>query len=390
MKTLYTALLGLFLISSVHAEPAVKLLKAPEDGFRPQVEVTPDGTVHIVQGSTTAKGDLFYIRYNPESGAFTDPIRVNHLEGITAAFDMTVGKDGRIHVLIRPNPTYLRMMMPEKEKLKFFDLKYMLYTRLNDEGTAFEDLRDLSHSCIGFEGVGSVVTDGKGTVNIFFHGQTVEEFDEEGRVIYRVTSTDGGNTFSHPTPIKTDSVGSCQCCPMAGLWAKDGTIYLAYRAATGKAENSKKPSVLLASKDGGKTFSHITLEEWDKAGCPGSAYSLSEGKAGIFVGWRTEGTVKYANIATADTPVDSKITANTRIPVVVANGTGDVLFVWSAMPENLEKGASHIVYQVYDKDGNAISEKGVIRNGGAKSFGHAAAWANPDGSFTILYDGEQP
>ena len=387
MKTALTLILLALCSTDVLAVPPVETLKAPSDGFRPQVEVDAKGTIHIVQGSSTSRGDLFYLTRNPETGAFSKPIRVNQIEGITASFDMTLGKEGRVHVLIRPNPKYLKLMMPEKDKLKFFDLKYMLYTRLNDEGTAFEDLRDLSADCIGFEGIGSVVAGDNGVVHAFFHGQKVAKMNEESRQIFRVTSKDEGETFTDPVPIKTDAVGACQCCPMAGILAKDGSIVLAYRGATGKAESSKKESMLLVSKDDGQSFTTTGIEGWDMAGCPGSIYSLGEGDDGVFVGWRTHGTVKFANANDVKKPFTTAVHGSTRCPIVVPNNSGQVLFVWNEKPKYLKQGASHVAWQLFDKSGKSLTEKKLLRRAGASRFGHPAAWANADGSFTVLFDG---
>ena len=62
-----------------------------------------------------------------------------------------------------PQPTYSKLVMGDEafqkmfqSKQRFFVLRYMLHSRLNDAGTAFEKETNLVGETIGFEGVGAV------------------------------------------------------------------------------------------------------------------------------------------------------------------------------------------------------------------------------------------
>ena len=46
----------------------------------------------------------------------------------------------------------------------------MLYTRLNDAGTAFEPERNLMHRSFGLDGGGSIAADRAGNVYVAWHG----------------------------------------------------------------------------------------------------------------------------------------------------------------------------------------------------------------------------
>ena len=381
---------ALALCGILAAQSEVTVLQTPHDGHRPQAELDAGGVLHVVQGSRSSRGDLFYLRQEPGSDAFSDPIRVNTTPGIVAAFDMAVGPGGRVHVLMRTNPRYSKLQMPDKAKLTFFDLKYMLYARLADDGNSFEEERNLAGDTIGFEGVGAILADAEGRVFAFWHGQKEPKFNEPGRDIYRVVSEDAGRTFSAPEATQTGVPGACQCCAMKGAWDAEGNVLLAFRNSTPAGEVLTKDSYLLMSTDLGKTFEGTLLDPWKEAGCPGSTYAFATGPAGSYVAWSTRRKVLFTWIDDEPDPVSPTLGAATRAPVVATNHKGEVLFAWAAAQEGHTHGAGHLVWQLFDANGKALTKKGVVEDGIAEGWGGAAAFARPDGSFVILYDGSGP
>jgi hypothetical protein len=377
-----TSLLALVVGSPISGATHVTTLKLPVPGFRPQAVVDGEGTLHLVYADVEHRGDLFYIKRKAGQKAFSKPVKVNSTPNCAAAFNMAVGKKGRVHVLIRPNAKYSKNIL--KRPLKFYDLKYMLYCRLDDSGTAFEKERDLSASTFGFEGVGAIITDGKGVVRVFWHG-LAEAGPEPTRQVFMVMSHDEGRTFSAVKPIHNDVTGACACCSMQGTMDAKGRLYLAFRNAK---DNGNKDSYLLTSRDGGKTFSGTLLDRWEKAGCPGSTYSLARGASGMLVAWDTKGQVFFASAG--DDP--KGIAAPTggkksRSPLVVGNSKGETLFVWSeaANVRQFQKGGD-LAWQVYDKDGRPVGKKGMLRSAVLR-WSIPAAYATPDGDFVILHDG---
>ena len=103
--------------------------------------------VHIVQANSNVRGDLVYVKHEPGENRFSKPVNIlREAKGMAASFNMTVGKDGRVHVFTRPNPRYSKKAMGAeaydamfKSKARFFVLRYMLHSRLNDDGSAFEN-----------------------------------------------------------------------------------------------------------------------------------------------------------------------------------------------------------------------------------------------------------
>lgn len=391
-----TLCLGLSLAAgSAPAQSQVTATKAPQDGFRPRAVMDPSGVLHVVQASQTSRVDLVYLRREPGAESFSEPVPVNTTPGIVAAFDMAVGAQGRVHVLMRTNPKYSKLHMPEDQKVGFFDLKYMLYARLNDAGDAFERERNLAGPTIGFEGVGTILANGKDRVLAFWHGQLIPKFDEPSRQIYRALSTDGGKSFSEPEAVTSNVVGACQCCPLSGHWSLDGTIALAFRNSTVNDDDKHtKDSYVMLSKDLGRTFEGTLLDPWEMAGCPGSLGSVTTVRAGTFVAWRTRGVVQMARLTPEGTPlvarnpVFPRKQVNTRVPVLVSNHRGEILFLWVETGGPKAQGGGHIGWKVYDRDGQAVLSQGRVRQGVASRWGSPTAYAKPDGSFEILYDGE--
>ena len=366
------------------APPEVTVMKTPNAGYRPQVVRDGEGAIHMVYSrmDEDARGDLFYIRRESGQEGFSTPIKVNSTPNCAAAFHMAIGKGGRAHVFIRANARYLARFI--KRKLKFIDLKYMLYCRMNDEGTAFEEERNLAGETFGFEGGGLLLPDGKGTIYAFWHGLT-EIGPERTRQIFMATSEDEGKHFTQGVAIQKDADGTCACCPLGGTRDEKGDFYISYRNSEA---NFTKDSHLLISSDQGKSFTETLLDPWEKAGCPGANYSITSGSAGAYVAWRTHSQVYFSKAGKSSqkiaAPADGK---KSRSPVVVANSKGQVLFAWAegTGAAQFQQGGD-LAWQIYDKDAKPISKKQVLPASVAK-WSAAAAYARPNGDFVMFYDG---
>lgn len=366
------------------ATPRVTTVRTPDSGYRPQVVLDGQGTLHIVytRMEKEKRGELFYTKREAGHEEFSPPIKVNSTPRCAAGFNLTVGKGGRVHVIIRPNAIYSRDKL--KRKPVFNDLKYMLYCRLNDEGTGFEDERDLSGETFGFEGVGALIADGKGTIRAFWHGLS-EPGRENTRQIFLATSTDEGETFTSPKAIPMDVEGACACCSMQGIMDAQGNLYLGFR----NSEKSRtKDSYLLTSRDAGKRFTGTLLEPWANAGCPGSTYSLTSGASGVYIAWDTLGEVSFSRGGAKPERIAAPTSRmKRRSPVVLANSRGEVLFAWSeaASLGQLRTGGN-LAWVIYDRDGKPLSKKGTLP-GGLAQWSSPAPYAQPNGDFVIFCDG---
>ena len=119
------------------------------------------------------------------------------------------------------------------------------------------------------------------------------------------------------------------------------------------------------------------------------AVRIADGPQGPFVAWRTHKKI-YLSRADGEIRDFSPITGQhlTRAPSIVRGTGSETLLLWSVNAPGLNRGASHIVWQLFDAEGSAVSRKGVIRRGGSPGWGSATAYPTPDGGFVVLYDGE--
>lgn len=387
----FSLVMGISLVvSSLSAAPAVKAVKLPFDGLRPQAVRDQAGVVHIVQSSSKTRGALVYVKHLPDSNRFSRPISVlTDAKDMAASYNMAVGKDGRVHVLTRPNPKYSIKKLGKKKfdemfhsKARFFVLKYMLHSRLNDAGTAFEEETNIVGDTIGFEGVGAVIADPRSDdVYLVWPGQ-LEPGPETGRDMYMAVSKDAGKTWSQPRKLDLDIEGNCRCCPIQGAIDAAGNLFVLNRNSVRTTQTSwDKDTFLLVSKDAGKTWSKTLIEKWKNCGCPGAPYSVSSGPSGVFFGFSTRGTSSFANAndPTKIIPAPNTGKATTR-PTVVVNKNGELLFAWVEVRD--------VVWQVYDKNGKPIrGVSGRLTNGAAK-WSNPAAVATGNGDFLLYYDGE--
>ena len=113
-----------------------------------------------------------------------------------------------------------------KSKARFFVLRYMLHSRLNDAGDAFEEEANLVGDTIGFEGVGAIVADPKSAqVYAFWPGQ-LEPGPEMERDMYMAVSKDEGKTWSNPKKLDIDIQGNCRCCPIQATMDADRNLFV--------------------------------------------------------------------------------------------------------------------------------------------------------------------
>jgi hypothetical protein len=375
-----------------HAEPNVTAVKLPYGGIRPQVAIDKAGVVHIIQANSEIRGDLMYVKHVPGQKQFSDPVKVLHeASGMAASFNMTVGMDGRVHVFTRPNPRYSKKEMGAeaydamfKSKARFFVLRYMLHSRLNDDGSAFEDETNIVGKTIGFEGVGAIVADpNSANVYAFWPGQT-EPGPEMGRDMYMAVSEDEGKNWSAPRKLDINIEGNCRCCPIQAIMDSKGDMYIVYRNSVRTSPGSwDKDTFLMVSRDAGQSWDKSLVQKWEKCGCPGALYSMASGAEGVYMGFSTRGTSSFAKVGKQlkINPAPGSGKSSTR-PMVATNKKGDVLFCWVEVQD--------VVWQMYDKNGNALANVAGRLNGVAAKWSNAAVVATDSGDFQLYYDGHTP
>jgi hypothetical protein len=385
-RGLASAFLCLVAVSLSAAEDnRVTLLRTPADGIQPQCAVDAQGTVHLIyyKGEGSA-GDIFYVKRPATAGEFSQPIPVNSQKGSAIAAgsirgaQLAVGKNGRVHVAWDGmGKGAAKVTIGGKE------VAPLLYTRLNDAGTAFEPERNILTYTAGLDGGSSVAADGEGNVYVAWHGSAPDNTDKEaGRALFVARSSDEGKTFQREKPAVGKKTGACACCGMRAFADSRGATYILFRAATDMMDRGE---TLLISPKPGADFQVAFTHPWKAMTCPMSSATLTESKTGVLAAWETGDNVFFASVDPATTqltrPVAPPAGLKRKHPVAVANAQGETLLVWTE-GTGWAKGGS-VAWQVYSQAGMALGQKG--RAPGVPVWGLPTAYARPDGNFVIIY-----
>jgi len=363
------------------AATEVSLRRVPDGGIQPQAAQDAKGVLHLIYfKGEPAKGDIFYVRSADNAATFSKPLQVSQgasaiAMGNIRGAHLALGKNGRAHVAWMGSSSS-NLKGPNNEAP-------MLYSRLNDAGTAFEPQRNLIAVNYGLDGGGTVAADAQGNVYVFWHGKGAPTVSgEENRKVWVARSTDDGKTFAPETAAFTEATGVCGCCGMSASADKAGNVYALYRAA---AEKVNRDMYLLSSKDKGASFSDTKVDEWKLNACPMSSSIFAESPTGMKSAWENNGQVYFAGIG-ADMKPGAPIQApgngtGRKHPALASNASGETLLVWTE-GMGWDRGGK-LAWQIFGKDGRATADKGSARD--VPKWSLVAAFARADGGFTILY-----
>lgn len=357
----------------------VQLRRAPQGGIQPQAVVDGQGVVHLIYYvGDSMSGDVFYVRQGPSEETYSKPIQVNTrprsamAAGTIRGAQLAVGKRGRVHVAWNGHAPRKGAWMEAP----------MLYTRLNDAGTAFEPERDVITSARGLDGGGSVTADEQGNVFVFWHApQPGSTNGEAGRAVFVARSTDEGRTFAPETRASPRPTGACGCCGMKAFADGQGNVFALYRAAF---EKVNRDETLLVSRNGGADFAVAWTHPWKAVTCPMSSAFFSATKAGVLAAWETEGRIYFATVSPGSPAVSEPRTppgvARRKHPVAVGNRLGEILVAWTEGTSF--KGGGALAWQLYDASGQPGANG---RADGVPVSSLVTAFPKPDGGFVIVY-----
>lgn len=393
--------------------PEVRLLRTPDNGIQPQAAVDAEGVVHLIYFKGDPKGgDIFYVRREPGQHDFSKPIRVNSQPhtamaiGTIRGAQLAVGKNSRVHVVwdgmgeggstlgstpphqahshdasAHSHPEHDASADSRPSHDGSGNKQPLFYTRLNDEGTAFEPERNIITYAYGLDGGSSVAGDPQGHVYITWHAaQPGNTNGEGGRAVFVARSTDEGKTFQRETPAISKPTGACACCGMRAFADSHGDVLALYRTAY---QMTNRDETLLISRNAGANFEIAYSHHWNVATCPMSSAFISETSGEILAAAETHGRVFFVRLDPQTRKVSSPLSPETQAkhPVAIGNARGEVLLAWAEGTGWAKGGA--VAWQIYDREGNPISPKG--RAEGLKPWSLATAFTEPDGSFTIIY-----
>jgi len=218
-----------------------------------------------------------------------------------------------------------------------------------------------------------------------------EHNGEAHRRVWMTHSSDHGMTFAREVPVDQETrqelgretTGACGCCGMRAFTDTRGTLYILYRAAT---EQIHRDMVLLVSRDHGKHFVADRVAKWELNACPMSTDFISQSGSKILIAWETAGQVFYADVVPGTDRVTDPVAApgpgsDRKHPAVAGNSRGQTLLAWTKGTA-WQRGGS-VEWQVFDGAGRPTKAKGTAL--GVPVWGLVAAYARPDGGFTIIY-----
>ncbi|MGH9400813.1 MAG: sialidase family protein, partial [Terriglobia bacterium] len=363
------------------ALPQITLMQTPAGGIQPQTILDHRGVLHMIyfKGNASA-GDIEYVRRDPGAASFSAPIRVNSQPGSAVAIgtvrgpQMALGRGGRVYV-IWFGSSHSKPRGPEGKTP-------VLFSRLNDSGTAFAPQRNLMQYTKGVDGGLSVAADPRGDVYAVWHAMGKVP-GEAHRRVYLARSTDDGKTFTREVPVSPASLGACGCCGMRAFVDGGGTLYVLYRAAAG---NIHRDMTLLVSADHGRTFRAEDVSSWKLSACPMSTDDLSEGAGRVLAAWEKAGEVYFSEINPRTFKLSSIYpapgsSADRKHPAVAANARGDVLLAWTEGTAWMKGGS--VAWQLFDPAGRPVGQEGHAT--GVPVWGLPSVFTNRRGDFIIVY-----
>lgn len=370
----------------------VKSSRLPSGAIQPQIAFDGQKTLHLVYYSGDPfAGDLYYARSGDHGATWSQAIPVNTPGSAVAAgtirgAQIAVGRNGRAHVAwngsgkAKPNGP----VNPDSGKPG----APMLYSRLDDSGTAFEPQRNLMSDSFGLDGGGTVAADRSGNVYVTWHGIGLQDArgelqGEARRQVWIVSSHDDGKSFSREKKAWTEPTGACGCCGMKAFADSHGNLFAMYRSAR---ESVHRDIYILRSSARGEKFTGRLLHQWDINACPMSSMDFAESAGGIVAAWETGAQVYWTTLggdllSKADPVSAPGQNRGRKHPRVAVNKKGEMLLVWTE-GTGWQRGGS-LAWQHYDASGQPTGASGTLPGVPAWSF--AAPIAHPDGSFTIHY-----
>lgn len=270
-----------------------------------------------------------------------------------SAWDMAVGKGGRIHVAMSTNAWKLKR--PEQE-WGFY------YASLDPSSTGFSPVRNINRKpSEGF----SLAADGKGTVTACWLSDK----------LYANVSHDNGETFAPFVELDT-RFNPCNCCTTSAAYGEDGKLAVLYREET---KNERDMYLVLWDQDRGQVSrTRISSTLWKVDACPMTYYTIARERGGFLAVWPTRGEIYFARLDGKGNPsqpgeIKTPGRSGMRTGMLALSAPdGTTLVAW--------KKDEQIEWQLYGVEGRPVGQPGS-----AKSSGNGVAGVvNKEGCFILF------
>lgn len=354
------AVLGTMLLCSpaVTAEDgARKVTIVPVRGLGLPVvaRIDTQGTIHLLcdsqDGPRYARSTDGGATFGPAMPVVVGGSQTTGLE--YSAWDMALGRGGRVHVAMSTNAWKLKLPL---EEWGYF------YASLDPGASAFSPVRNINRKpSEGF----SLAADDQGNVTACWLSDR----------LYANVSHDNGETFA-PSVELDRRYNPCNCCTTSAAYGEDGRLAVLYREETNNERDMYL--VLWDQARGQMTRKRVSRTPWRIDGCPMTYYAISRDRGGFVAVWPTKGQVDFARLDGQGDPLPPE---EIRTPggsgmrtglLALSAPDGGTLVAW--------KKDSRLGWQLYDDAGRPSGAPGSV-----ESPGHGAAGVvGKDGRFILF------
>jgi hypothetical protein len=371
-------LIGGLLTAPSSAGPE-EVRRIPDRGVQPQVCLDTKGIVHLIYlVGDPAHSDIEYVRSADDGATWSTPLRVNSQAGSAVALGsvrgahLAIGRGNRVHV------AWMGSSIAEPKAPR--GIAPMLYSRLADDGKAFEPQRNVIVTHSGIDGGGSVAADRQGNVFVAWHAPAVIKGNEQDRRVWVARSVDEGTTFAAEVAISDPANGACGCCGMR-IFATDKAFFALYRGASEMVNRGMH----LVEAD--TNLEHPRDREIDPmkfGACIMSTSAFGQASDPLLAAWETNGQVFWGRI---DEPALQSHPApgsgdRRKHPSIAWSSDGKVLLAWTERT-SWNKGGS-VVWQIFDRSGVPIRGS-AGRKDDLPAWDLPAVFCSASGEFVVLY-----
>jgi hypothetical protein len=333
----------------------VTTVAAPGRGKPVVARTDREGAVHLLFDSEGGPG---YAKSTDGGQTFSETITVlsggSRPSGLEySAWDLAVGRGGRVHVAMGTNAWKLKL---PQEEWGFF------YASLDPGSSAFSPVRNINRKpSEGF----SLAADAKGNLIACWLADR----------LYANVSHDNGETFA-PFVELNPGYNPCNCCTTSTAYGDDGRLAVLYREESG---NERDMYLVLWDEARGRTSrTRISQTLWKLDACPMTYFTVTPDRGGFVAAWPTRGDVYFARLDGQGHPVPpgeikTPGTAGMRTGVLTLSAQdGTTLVAW--------KNGGRLGWQLYGEGGKPLGHPGSVESPG----NGAAGVVSPNGRFTLF------